>query len=370
VRPALRPVDLLTGLAGAAYGAGAVAIWGDGAAVAAGGVLGGALVTARQHPRATWLVATAVLLGIAPSARQLPFSVYLLVAAHAFSAGRGDGRWAGIAGLAALTGACQLGVALAHGEPVPFYILLATGWGAGRTLREREHVAAQLAARAREFADEQDVHAAMSVRYERTRIASELHDIVAHAITVMVVQANAGQRLAAHDPRRTAQTLEAIAVAARQAEADMRRLVVLLGDEPAIGAAPDLALVEQLVARAADSGLDVTLRLEGEHEQLTALSVQAAYRVVQEGLTNALRYASGAAVSVLVRGEPEVLLVAVETAAAHSEAALAGTGTGTGLLGLHDRVGRCGGTLEAGPTADGGWLLSARLHRRGGARAG
>jgi signal transduction histidine kinase len=369
----VRPADLLTGLAGAAFGAGAAAIWGDGAAVAAvaaGGVLGGTLGTARQHPRVTWLVATAVLLTIAPPARQLPFGVYLLVTVHAFSAGRWDGRWAGIAGLAALTGACELGVVLAHDTPVPFFLMPAVGWGAGRTLREREQVAAQLAERARELADEQEAHAALSVRYERARIASELHDIVAHAITVMVVQANAGQRLAAHDPLRAAETLEAIAVAAHQAEDDMGRLVVLLGDEGAIGAAPDLALVEELVARAADSGLDVTLRLEGEREQLAALSVQAAYRVAQEGLTNALRYASGAAVSVLVRGEPEVLLVAVENAAARSEAALAGTGTGTGVLGLRDLVGRCGGTLEAGPTADGGWLLSARLPRRGGVRTG
>ena len=92
--------------------------------------------------------------------------------------------------------------------------------GRGRALRERELVAAQLAERVRELEEEREAHAALSVRYERARIASELHDIVAHAISVMVVQASAGQRLA-HDPEATAETFEAIAGAARQAEQDM-----------------------------------------------------------------------------------------------------------------------------------------------------
>jgi signal transduction histidine kinase len=98
-----------------------------------------------------------------------------------------------------------------------------------------------------------------------------------------------------------AETFEATASAARQAEQDMGRLVSLLGDEDAIGPAPDLALVEELVARASGSGLDVRLRLEGEREAWPAPLAEVAYRVVQEGLTNALRYAAGASVSVLVR---------------------------------------------------------------------
>ena len=110
-------------------------------------------------------------------------------------------------------------------------LLPAAGWGAGRALREREQVAGQLAERVRELEEEREAHAALSVRYERARIASELHDIVAHAISVMVVQASAGQRLAARDPEPTAETFEAIAGAARQAEEDMGRLVALLADE-------------------------------------------------------------------------------------------------------------------------------------------
>lgn len=288
---------------------------------------------------------------------------YVLVSAHAFCAGRWDVGWTSVAALVAVTGASEILSAFAHDSP-GFWFAPIAGWGAGRALAERSHVAAQLAARARELEEEREAHAQLSVRYERARIASELHDIVAHAISVMVVQASAGQRLVAHDPELTAETFEAIAGAAREAEGDIGRLVALLGDEGAIGPAPDLALVEELVARAAGSGLDVTLRLEGEREGLPAPLGQAAYRIVQEGLTNALRYASGAAVSVLVRGQREALVVEVRNAGAAGEAALTDVGTGNGLRGLRERVGSCGGTLEAGPTVDGGWRLSARLPRR------
>jgi signal transduction histidine kinase len=202
------------------------------------------------------------------------------------------------------------------------------------------------------------------VRYERARIASELHDIVAHAISVMVVQASAGQRLAARDPVGTAETFAAIGDAARRAEEDMGRLVALLGADGAIADAPDLSLVEEIVARASGSGLDVTLRLEGEREGLAAEVAGIACRVVQEGLTNALRYAAGAAVAVVVRGGPSALEVAVVNAPASSEASLSGAGTGTGLIGLRERVNAVGGTVEAGATADGGWRLAARLPRR------
>jgi signal transduction histidine kinase len=138
----------------------------------------------------------------------------------------------------------------------------------------------------------------------------------------------------------------------------------LLGDEEEIGPAPDLALVEELVARASGSGLDVTLRLDGDREGLPAAIGEAAYHVVQEGLTNALRYAAGAAVRVHLSGDRRELLVELINDPAESEATLAGAGTGTGLQGLRERVGACGGTLEAGPRPDGGWHLRARLPRR------
>ncbi|MDQ3719267.1 MAG: histidine kinase [Actinomycetota bacterium] len=366
-----RRTDLLVGLAGAVFGVGVGLMWNQnyaGLGLISALVLGAALGTSRQFPRMTWLVAAAALLLNPVMDSEMPrgdeFAGFLLMGAHGFSAGRWDPHWHGLGGLIALTGAGVASAALL-GEPgVPSVLITGTMWGAGRALRERERVAAQLAERVRELEEEREAHAALSVRYERARIASELHDIVAHAISVMVVQASAGQRLAAQDPELAAGSFEAIADAARQAEQDMGRLVALLGDQGAIGPAPDLALVEELVARAAGSGLNVRLRLEGERAGLPAPVVQAAYRVVQEGLTNALRYASGAAVTVLVGGRQDALVVEVENARAARESSLEGTGTGNGLRGLRELVSGCGGKLEAGPTPSGGWRLSARLPRR------
>ena len=359
-----RRAELLVGLGGAAVGIGSAAL--EDAVIAgylSGAIVGGALALVRRNSRAAWVTAALALLAAAPFG-PLPIGVALLATVHAFCAGRGDERWWAIAALVALVGGLELDVLIQDSDGgVPALLLPGAAWGAGRALRERELVAAQLAERARELEEEREAHAALSVRYERARIAAELHDIVAHAISVMVIQASAGQRLA-HDPEATAETFDAIAGAARQAEQDMGRLVSLLSDERAIGPAPDLALVEELVARASGSGLDVKLRLEGQREGWPAPLAEAAYRVVQEGLTNALRYAAGAPVSVLVRGEPHTLTVDVANSAAAGDAGLGGLGTGTGLQGLRERVGACGGTLEAGPTAEGGWLLSARLPRR------
>jgi signal transduction histidine kinase len=372
-----RRAGVLVSVAAAALAAGAMAISGhDAGGIAVGVVLGAALGAARSHPRATWIFAVVLMLATAPVDGLALFeegggsaAAYVIVAAHAFCAGRYEARVPSVTALVLVTGASEVLSAFTHDSP-GFWAAPVAGWAAGWAVAERDHVAAQLRQRARELDEEREAHATLSVRYERARIASELHDIVAHAISVMVVQASAGQRLAARDPELTAQAFAAIAGAARQAEADMGRLVALLGDEDAIGPAPDLALVEELVARATGSGLDVTLRLEGEREGLPARVGEAAYRVIQEGLTNALRYASGAPVRVLVRGGATALVVEVANGPAGHEAALVGAGTGNGLRGLRELVGACGGTLEAGPTADGGWQLTAtvavRVHPESG----
>ena len=332
-----------------------------------GVALGSGLAVVRRSPRAGMLLATAVLvaatlLDVLPAGN--PVAAYLLVPAYAFAGGRYDDGRAGLGITAALVlaaGTCGWVV----DDSGPFMSSLSiAGWGAGRALRQREEVAARLTERARELEEEREAHAALSIRYERARIAAELHDIVAHAISVMVVQATAGQRLAGRDPELTSETFANLASAARQAEADLGRLVALLSDRDAIGPAPDLALVEELVTQAAASGLDVTLRLEGDRDGLLPAVAELAYRVVQEGLTNALRYSAGSAVRVVVNGEPDRVAVSVVNGPAHAEADLSGTGTGNGVRGLRERVGARGGTVEAGPTPDGGWRLRASVPRR------
>ena len=314
-----------------------------------------------RSPRTAWIIGT---LALYSTGNGLPLIPFVVALALLVNAARRDTTAGGIAALLAQS-VPFIVVSALHGDSVAIFTFMPeTAWAAGRVLRDRDRVIARLADRARELEEEREAYAALSVRYERARIAAELHDIVAHAISVMVVQAGAGQRLARVDAELTAEAFEAIAEAAGQAEQDMARLVTLLGDEDALAAAPDLDLVQELVARAAASGLRVTLRLEGEREGVPAPAVEAAYRVVQESLTNALRYAAGAAVHVAVRGDGEALHVEVVNGPAEASAALAGAGTGNGLRGLRERVGACGGRFEAGPAGDGGWRVTASMPRR------
>ncbi|MEY2515969.1 MAG: hypothetical protein QOJ89_3327 [bacterium] len=351
-------------MCGASFGAAGAATWsGDVAVIAAAAALGGALAFARQHPVAASVVATGAVLATVPQGT-LGVPTYLLLLLHTFCAGRWSTFRAGLAGVLALIGVSELGVLVEHDAAVPVIFLPGAAWFAGRALRDREQVARRLSERAHELDEEREAHAQLSVRYERTQIAAELHDVVAHALSVMVVQASAGQRLATVDPELTAEAFAAISGAARAAERDMERLVNLLADGEGGGPGPDLAVVEELVARAAENGLKVALRLEGERDRLPAVMGQTAYRLVQEGLTNALRHAAGSSIEVLVRGEPDALVVEVVNGPASGEAPLAGVGTQTGLTGLRERVDAVGGRMEAGPTADGGWRLSARLPRQ------
>lgn len=345
-----------------------VVVWGDGAAadVTVAAAFGATLAGSRRFPRTTWLLAASILLGavwLTPGLRQGDaFAALILIAAHAFCAGRRDPWHDGWLGLAVLTSAAVAGDLIFGESFVPSLFVPAAAWGAGRALRERELVAAQLAERARELEEEREAHAALSVRYERARVASELHDIVAQAISVMVVHASAGRHLTG-DPEATDETFREIAGAARQAEQELGRLVALLGGEDATGDEVDLARVEELVGRAVGSGLDVTLRRNG-HEGMTPAVSEIAYHVVREGLTNALRYAAGAPVEVRLSGDRATLVAEVTNAPTRRETALAGAGTGTGIAGLRERVASVGGRLEAGPTPEGGWRLSARLPRR------
>jgi signal transduction histidine kinase len=362
-------LEIAVGLAAAILVAVATAVQGASVLdVLAAGVCGGALGLARARPTTAWIVAAVATAVLAPNGGVdlVPFP---LVALTAFGAGRWADRTSAITACAVLIALSLLCAATSHSSAVPGVLLAGLGWLVGRALCEQAILGRRLAERARELEQEQDAYAELSVRYERTQIASELHDIVAHAISVMVVQASAGQRLAATDPQLTAETFDAIAGAARQAEQDVGRLVALLADEHTAAQAPDLELVKELVARAAGTGLDVTLSLKGGRDGLPSELVQTATRVVQEGLTNALRYASGAPVRVLVSGEPDAVIVEVANDPAPSAPALAGHGTGNGLRGLRERLGACGGRLEAGPTRDGGWQTRARIPKRAAAGA-
>jgi signal transduction histidine kinase len=228
----------------------------------------------------------------------------------------------------------------------------------------RRDAADQLALRARELEAEKEIFAVQSVRYERARIARELHDIVAHSVSMMVVQANAGERLATTDPERAAEAFESIGEAARQAEDEIDRLVELLNDSAPASPSAGIRIVEELVQRAHASGLDISCQLSGDIDDLTDGRADAAYRLVQEAITNAMKHAPGAAMEISVLGTGDGLEITVLNGRPLAAASgLERAGGGNGLAGMRERVVQCGGTFSAGGMPDGGWRVRALLPR-------
>jgi signal transduction histidine kinase len=211
--------------------------------------------------------------------------------------------------------------------------------------------------RDREFATREAVAA------ERAAIARELHDVVAHHMSVMVVQAGAARAVGETDPAATAEALRQIEASGRTGLAEMRRLLeVLKAEEDGNGWAPQpgLARLSELLDAMRASGLPVEAVVEGTPRALSPGVDVSAYRIVQEGLTNSLRHAGGASARVVVRYEPDALeLEVADDGAGPSEDPEASGGHG--LIGMRERVQLFGGELEAGPRPGGGFLVRARL---------
>ena len=179
-------------------------------------------------------------------------------------------------------------------------VAIAGPWLGGLVVASRRDVAEQLEDRAREIEEERELFAEQSVRYERARIARELHDIVAHSVSLMVVQANAGEQLARRDPRAAAEAFESINEAAQQSKAEIDRLVELLDTSSPASRPAGLRIVEDLVGRARASGLLVTCQFSGDSDDLSEPAGECVYRVVQEAVTNAMKHAPGAPIDIAV----------------------------------------------------------------------
>ncbi len=322
-----------------------------------------ALATRRRWPVAAAAVACALLLAVRPLGLVPELNGLLgdpslwVVFLLAYALGTGAGLAAGLA-VAALLAACLL---IANGGFSPVAIMVTIGpWLAGRVVLSRRRLAEQLQARNEELRAEQELFALESVRYERARIARELHDIVAHCLSVMVVQASAGQRIA--DADGMAEALQSVAAAAEQAQAEIGRLAELLSEDLPPGMTPRLEMAGELVRQASVTGLAVSCRVQRPCDQLSPAASEAAYRVVQEALTNALKHAPGAPVDITIGGQDAGVTVDIVNAAPRGgSSGLERSGSSYGLAGMRERVGGCGGTLISGPTATGGWHVSALL---------
>lgn len=239
-------------------------------------------------------------------------------------------------------------------------VVVGGAWIPGRILQTRKITVERLEAHAERLQREASARAAAAVAEERAHIARELHDVVAHGVSIMVVQAAAAQQLLGTSPERAHAALETIRRSGRESLADMRRIVSVLRTDEAdleLAPLPTLERVDTLVDEMGRHGLAVTLRFEGDRRSLPAGVGLAAYRVVQEALTNVLTHANAGAALVAIAYRPSELEIRIED----EGRAAAPRGEGHGLIGMEERVTLYGGRFEAGPRAQGGFAVCATL---------
>ncbi|MCK1821815.1 sensor histidine kinase [Streptomyces sp. XM83C] len=250
---------------------------------------------------------------------------------------------------------------------VPF----ALAWVLGDSIRTRRAYYAQLEERATRLEKEREAQAKVAVAAERARIARELHDVVAHNVSVMVVQADGAAYVLDTAPDQAKKALETISSTGRQALAEMRRLLGVLrtGEHQEAGEyvpQPDVRQIEDLVEQCRGSGLPVDFKIEGTPRPLPSGVELTAYRIVQEALTNTRKHGgpnAGASVRLVYFDDGLGLLVEDDGKGAPHELYEEGgfDGQGHGLIGMRERVGMVGGTLDAGPRPGGGFRISALL---------
>lgn len=303
----------------------------------------------------------------------------LTVFEPAYQALDARGIWPAVAGLVLYAGVCwvtgNLGrrlplrwsalwigifvitIAWALDFDVPLAILGVGWWLVGVTFQHHQRLTDRLRERADELAAEQQRFTAEAVRLERARIARELHDVVAHCMTVIVIQARAGRQQTDRDSSVAVEALDAIITTSAEAESDLDTLVGVL--DPQQSRPLTRELLDGLVRRAASGGTPVRLAVRGDLASLDPVRAAVAHRVIQEALTNALRYASGAEVTLTLDCR-QGLALTVENEPATSVKAPT-LGSGRGLAGIDERAAALGGTTAWGPTPSGGWQLQVCL---------
>lgn len=242
-----------------------------------------------------------------------------------------------------------------------FVLLLGAPWVAGRVVRLSRQRQSLLEDRTHLLEIQRDERARAAVAEERQRIARELHDVVAHAISVVILQSRGGRRSLAADPAEAHDAFDTIERTSTQALGEMRRLLGLLrsDDDAPFVPQPSLDRIEALADEMRASGLPVEVSVEGDPVALPPGVDVSAYRIVQEALTNALKHAGPTQARVHIAYEDDAVLVEVVDDGA--EEAPVAPGSGNGLVGIRERVALVGGEVHAGPRVAGGYAVSARL---------
>jgi len=328
------------------------------------------LAARRRFPGA--VLALVVGSGLTFAALDLPpdiLGVAILVAVYSVAAY--GGRWVSLAGLVV----AELGLVAVQLSPgrtgvrtlVGNLGVVAAAWVLGRFAHDYRAYAARLEERTAELEQAREELARRAVVEERLRLARELHDVVAHAMSVIAVQSGVGAHIATTQPKEARRSLAAIEATSRTALTELRRLMGVLRQEGepqgALAPVPGLADLEGLLAEVSKAGLAVRLQVEGTPSPLPAGVDLSAYRIVQEALTNVVKHAGPARARVVVgyRDRDVTVEVVDDGRGAATSARDGRVGTGHGLIGMRERVAVFGGDLEAGPRPAGGFRVAARL---------
>ena len=239
-------------------------------------------------------------------------------------------------------------------------LLLAPPWLAGNAMRIRELRAEAMAARATRLELEQEA----AVHAERARIARELHDVVTHSVSVMVLQTGAARQIMPKDEDRSRALLESVEASGRQALDELRRMLGVLEEQTRdapLSPQPDVTQISSLIEHMRQAGMAVELRIEGEPRAISGGVSVAAYRIVQEALTNVLKHANGAPSRVLLRWTDAALEVEIVDQGPLKNGAGRDVPAGRGLAGMRERAAMCGGTLDAHPGLDRGYIVRAHI---------
>jgi signal transduction histidine kinase len=323
----------------------------------------GALWWRRSHPLLVVAVTVATML-VAPFAAGsgsfvIPYAALYAVAAY-------GSRRAAIAGIAGAVVVSVLDLVFINdvNGPLrvsPTAVLIVLSWGVGRYMRVRREYLDTLVAYTNQLEIDRDEKARRAVLEERRRIARELHDQVAHDLGIAALHTSAARRWLRRDAERAEAAMESAETAVRGALTTMPAILQALRvDEAAGDLAPQPMLdnLDEVIAQVSGAGLTVDLRVEGERRHLDPAVELAAYRVVQEALTNTLKHANASGSTVLLRFGADQLDVEVTDDGSGSPA---GDGSGLGLIGMKERVDVLGGTLVASPRDGGGFMVRATL---------
>ncbi len=236
-------------------------------------------------------------------------------------------------------------------------------WAVGRIVRERGARERAYRERAERLDAEREQHALSAVWGERARIARELHDVITHSVSVMVIQAGGARMVMESDPARAESSLLSVERAGREALAEMRRLVGMLGDRKdgrELAPRPGLEDIHELIARTRSAGVRTELQVDGDPAAVSTALDLCAYRIVQEALTNAIKHSGSAHAEVRLRWARDALELEVSDDG-RGPVSANGSSDGHGIAGMRERAAMHGGTVHAGARPGGGFLVSAHL---------